>query len=87
MSMQHRFPDQVVRADHDPTMTGSLTGALIRLLSPHPGTTDIRMLWLYPGPNPIDRSHPDEAVRSTKTPPSHSTTPRYAPSLFSTYPS
>jgi hypothetical protein len=25
MSMQHCLPDQVVRADHDPTMTGSLT--------------------------------------------------------------
>jgi hypothetical protein len=25
MSMQHRLPDQVVRADHNPTMTGSLT--------------------------------------------------------------
>jgi hypothetical protein len=25
MSMQHRLPDQVVRADRDPTMTGSLT--------------------------------------------------------------
>jgi hypothetical protein len=25
MSMQHRLPDQVVRADHDHPMTGSLT--------------------------------------------------------------